>query len=75
MIPAHEALLVREGLREASREIHADQDDRFQRWISEAATTAESLEVALRKGDKHAADRQFRSLEKRCKDCHAVYRN
>lgn len=75
LAPIHEALMVREGFLEASRNLPAGHDDQFKDLITQAIATTQSLEEALANSDRATADHQFRLLEKRCKECHATYRN
>lgn len=73
--PAHEALMVLEGLREATRQIPPGTDDRFKTLLAEAVELAESMETTLRGDDPNAAEQTFRLLESQCQQCHAKYRN
>lgn len=80
LVPAHEALLLREAYREAardpqvpgrSRELHA--------WLTQAEAGAAELETILRAKteirDRAAAERAFQHVAKACQDCHARHRD
>lgn len=75
IVPAQEALLVREGLHEAGRHLADEYDQEFRAWLADAERAANDLEHSLRDG--HAADAEalFISLEKSCKQCHAQHRD
>jgi protein tyrosine phosphatase (PTP) superfamily phosphohydrolase (DUF442 family) len=81
LVPALEALLVLEGLRESGRLVGADRDDRFKAWLVETTALAETLERTLRgeaadaaKAAK-AAEQPFQKLNDSCKQCHGRYRD
>lgn len=75
LVPALQALQVREGFREIARNLVTDRDAEFQRRISEAEVLASALESAIRSGEPLDANQQIQLLEKACKQCHARYRN
>jgi protein tyrosine phosphatase (PTP) superfamily phosphohydrolase (DUF442 family) len=75
LVPHQEAVIVKEGLREARRNLSGSYDSIFKTWLVEAAESAERLEVLLRSGESAAATRQFQLLEQSCNRCHAKYRN
>jgi protein tyrosine phosphatase (PTP) superfamily phosphohydrolase (DUF442 family) len=73
--PPQEALLLKEGLVEAGRNLAEGYDQQFLDWMNEAAASAERLETALRQDDKTAAAEHFQAVARSCKQCHAAYRN
>jgi hypothetical protein len=74
--PAHEALLLVEGFREAARLPEAGRGpDEFRRWLAEAEAHAKDLETALRQGSSAAAEAAFKSAGADCTRCHARYRD
>ena len=75
VVPAREALQVEEGLREALRNLSADRDESFRRWLAESEAAARAIKDALNAGDREAAGRHFLRLEQSCKQCHRRYRN
>lgn len=75
VVPAQEALILQEGLREALRNLTPQRDPQFRQWLSNAAEVAETVEQAIRRQDMAGATRQFEGLEQSCKRCHAKYRN
>lgn len=75
LVPAHEALMVVEGLREARRHVSSKHDGQFKQWLDQAITSAESMEQALRQGHVEPADRLSAALEQDCKQCHDRFRN
>lgn len=75
LVPAQEALLVLEGLRESGRLVGADRDQRFKTWLVETTALAESLERTLRGDAANAAERPFQKLNDSCKQCHGRYRD
>ena len=75
--PPHEALLLSELLREAHRPGGAASGrpaDLLQR-LAGAKQQADSLEHALRRADRAAADRAAQSLDQACTACHERYRD
>jgi protein tyrosine phosphatase (PTP) superfamily phosphohydrolase (DUF442 family)/cytochrome c556 len=75
VVPAQQALQMKEGLREIGRNLVVDKDDRFKGWLADAEALTVGLEAALRVGDRDAATQQFQRLEQACKNCHAQHRN
>ncbi|MGQ0614167.1 MAG: cytochrome c [Planctomycetaceae bacterium] len=74
--PPHEALMLREQLREMarldeSREMGAD----FVQRTAEGERASADLENALRAGDRAAATEAYRRVEANCASCHQTYRN
>jgi protein tyrosine phosphatase (PTP) superfamily phosphohydrolase (DUF442 family) len=75
LVQEQEALLLQEGLHEASRNLDDDFDDRFKSWLSEAEVGALVLLTILKDKGAEGADGQFESLEQSCKQCHVEYRD
>jgi protein tyrosine phosphatase (PTP) superfamily phosphohydrolase (DUF442 family) len=75
VVPAREALQMEEGLREALRNLSADRDETFRKWLAESGAAARVVKDALNAGDREAAGRHFLRLEDSCKQCHRRYRN
>jgi cytochrome c556 len=75
VVPAQEALQVKEGLHQATRTLSDDFDEQFKSWLALAESRAEAVEAALRAGAASDATRQFQFLEQSCKQCHSKYRN
>lgn len=74
LAPAHEALLVWEGLSE-SRRMAENSDPQLVKWLDEAVAEAAQLRQAVQAGDEAAASRQFKQVEAACARCHEQYRN
>ncbi len=72
LAPRQEALLLREQLRESSRHLSGDYDERFKAWMVEAERGAQALELELA---KPAARAHCKTLETSCKRCHEAYRD
>ena len=75
IVPAQEALLVRETLHETARHLTSDHDDTFRAWLAESEELAKQLEAWLAAGDATAATAAFAQLEQSCNRCHARYRD
>jgi cytochrome c556 len=75
LVPALQAFLVREGMHESGRNLAHDYDDQFKAWLTKAEEVADRLGQAVLNGDLEQADKQFGTLMKSCKRCHAAYRN
>lgn len=76
LLPEHEVLLVREGLREAIRTTPPDRfDEQFHQWLTAAESQAGRLEKHLKRQEYRPAAEIVWQLEKSCKQCHANYRN
>jgi protein tyrosine phosphatase (PTP) superfamily phosphohydrolase (DUF442 family) len=80
--PAHEALLLMEGFREAGRLTSEKQRrDELSHWLTEAEAAARELEHTLRGGketravDRDGAEGTYRRMEAACAKCHARYRD
>ncbi len=72
-----EALLVREGLHEAARQLTDVQraDARIVEWFAAAEQTAQELERALEANDAILAAKHMEVLSKSCQQCHKAYRD
>jgi protein tyrosine phosphatase (PTP) superfamily phosphohydrolase (DUF442 family) len=75
VVPAQEALLLKESFREAARNLSPDYDEQFKTWLLEAETLATSLEGALRNDAGEDATRFLGEAEQSCQQCHENYRN
>lgn len=75
LIPAREALLIKEGLHEAARNLANDRPERFRTRLSEAETIAGKIEDFLKSSQFDLAGQQFETLRATCKKCHQDYRN
>jgi protein tyrosine phosphatase (PTP) superfamily phosphohydrolase (DUF442 family) len=77
--PAHEALLLGEGYREASRLPQVqDRPEELRRWLAEAERGAKELEDILRRGIgelDYAAEKAYQRAGAACARCHAKYRD
>jgi protein tyrosine phosphatase (PTP) superfamily phosphohydrolase (DUF442 family) len=75
LVPAQEALLLKEGFRESGRNLPGDFSAEFKTWLAESESAAQKLEDILKMDNPDGASRQFQALEKSCKQCHSKYRN
>ncbi len=75
LVPAQEALVLREALRETVRNLAGDFDDDFKLRLEEAEAAAVQLQTSLRDNRPSAASAHFDKLLNSCKACHAKYRN
>ncbi|MBW3540630.1 MAG: cytochrome c [Planctomycetes bacterium] len=75
LIPAQEALLLKEGLRESSRHLPAETGEQFRGWLVEAERDANALRAALAAERLAEAASRFTSLEGQCQRCHVKYRD
>lgn len=76
LVPAQEALLLREALHEANRTTPGDQfGETFAAWLKEAEDLAGEIEADLKESNVEAAGMQLQRLEQLCKQCHANHRN
>jgi len=75
LVPAQEALLLKERLREAARNQTQESDEQFRIWLLEAELFAQKIEIMLRANDPINAEEQFLNLKQACKRCHQKYRN
>lgn len=75
LVPAQEALLVREGFHESGRNLGTDYDDRFAAWLGASEKIASELEEALKANNLDVAADRFVVLKNSCAQCHKAYRN
>ncbi|MBI5759688.1 MAG: cytochrome c [Planctomycetales bacterium] len=75
VVPAQEALLIKEALHESARHLGSNYDEQFRNWLAESESRVQALETALRSAAHDDATQAFQLLEKSCKQCHAKYRN
>jgi cytochrome c556 len=75
VVARQEAVILKEGLREALRNLVADRPAEFQARLEEATHAAEALEGALQRNDAAGSSELLQRLEQSCKKCHAKYRN
>ena len=77
LVPANQALLVKEGFRESSRHLGNMYDQRYGVWLKEAESHAADLERALRRSrrDLASAGRYYSLLRDSCTRCHHQYRD
>ncbi|MGF1582092.1 MAG: hypothetical protein ACFCD0_22425 [Gemmataceae bacterium] len=73
--PKQEALLLRETLHEANRNLLRKYDQEFKNLMNRSESLARELETALSKAELKAASIHFLSLKRSCTQCHAKYRN
>lgn len=79
VVPAREALLVEENLREAERLVRLSQlpmyQNPFPQWLKESETLAQHLRQSLADRRYRQADEFLRQLEQSCKQCHRRFRD
>ena len=76
LVPAQEALLLKEGLRESARNLVEGYDAQMKTWLTESEALARELETTLESGGPPGkVERQFQGLEDSCKQCHQKFRN
>lgn len=75
LVPAQEALLLKEGLRECARNLTDDFGDEFRIRLANAESLAQRLEDSLTANNADRFAQQFRAIGKSCKQCHGKYRN
>ena len=75
LVPAQEALLIREAFRESVRNLDVAYDAQFTVWLTEAELQAESLETAISAKDTAVIAKKFAALRASCMQCHKAYRN
>lgn len=73
--PVHEAVLLREGLTEAGRNLSEDFNQAFRTAMQASAAQAELLEKALKAGQRAEATALFEAMQQNCKACHQEHRN
>jgi hypothetical protein len=75
LMPAQEALIVKEGLHEIGRTMADGYDDQFVEWLRQSERLAAELEQAVRAGDADRAADRLQALDQSCKRCHSAYRD
>src|SRR5690606_36336333 len=77
LVPAQEALLLKEGFRETVRSLAEDNSygEQFAEWMREAEVAATALEDSLKSGDTQGAGERFAAIQDQCNRCHVEYRN
>lgn len=75
LVPAHQALLLQEGLRESLRQLDAVQNKAYGEAMRKSESLADSLVAAVEAHDTKAADQAFQALTTACGKCHADHRN
>lgn len=76
LVPAQEALRLKEGFRESARNLADGFDDAFRTWLTEAESYAQELEDSLEAGKpSDALSQQFQVLEKSYRQCHDHHRH
>ncbi len=76
LVPAQEALLLKEALRESARNLADEFGDEFRTWLTEAESIAQDLEDSLKaKKPVDELSQQFQVLENSCGQCHDKHRN
>ncbi len=75
LVPASEALLVQEGLHEASRHLQAQHDEQFRKWLTDSESLAADLCAAVKSGDSATPSVRLKAVEQSCKRCHSAYRD
>ncbi len=75
LVPAHEALLLWEGLYESRRALTDVATSEMRTWLTGAEKSARDLEAALKRGDKASATTAFETLGVSCHQCHKEYRD
>jgi protein tyrosine phosphatase (PTP) superfamily phosphohydrolase (DUF442 family) len=74
LAPAHQALLVWEGLRESRRTLDGT-DETLAEYMDEAIAHAAAVRDALEDNQPDAATAAYKLLEASCAKCHTAYRN
>jgi len=75
LVPVLEALILKQGMREAQESLPADAEAELTDWVKEAIPTADRLHETLTSGDTTAAAGGLIAVEQSCDRCHAKYRN
>lgn len=75
LMPTHEALMLKEGLIESTRNLKGTDDDTLTVLFSTALNQVGLLEASLQLRDEQAASAHFADLMGSCKKCHDQYRN
>jgi len=74
--PAHQALLLREGLYETVRALESSREyeKKMLDWMRDAEQKARQFERSLKTGDSRTLPSTFATLQSHCTRCHHVYR-
>ncbi len=75
LVPEKEALIVREGFREASRALDGEATLQLRAWLGDAEESSRTIERLLAARDLRAVDSEFESLSESCRRCHSKYRD
>ena len=75
LVPAREALLMKETFHEARRTLGPEYDSQFQSALEAAEQIATEIEAALNSDQRDTLGMRMESLDKSCKQCHVKYRN
>jgi hypothetical protein len=75
LVPAQEAVIIKEGLHEIGRMLAADYDEQFATWLRQSEQLAGEMEQAVRANDADRAADRLKALDQSCQRCHVAYRN
>jgi protein tyrosine phosphatase (PTP) superfamily phosphohydrolase (DUF442 family) len=75
LVALQESVILREGLREAQRNLASDRHKEFRGLLAESEALSQQLEESIRRRDHAQADAKFALLEAACKHCHNKHRN
>lgn len=76
LVPDQEALLLKEGIRESTRNLADEFNHEFKEWLRDSETLAQDLEDSLRsQKSPDEFNRKLKLLGHSCKQCHEKYRN
>lgn len=75
IVPAQEAIILREALHETGRHLTGDYDDEFMALLLQSEQEATTIETALKENRPEAASAAMEKLLKTCKECHTKYRD
>jgi len=75
LLPIQVALLLKERLREASRNLTRESDEQFRMLLLEAEHHAQKIEELLHVNDLVSSEEKLLNLKQDCKSCHQKYRN
>lgn len=75
LVPAQEALLIKEGFHESRRNLGDGYDARIETWLAASEAYASELEQALKENNLAVAADRFVALKDGCSQCHKAYRN
>lgn len=75
LVAVQEALLLREGLHEAARNLADEFDEPFKADLAAAERLALTVEESLKAGNTAGAEKQFDRMQHACKQCHVQHRN